>query len=96
VRVNRATRERKSAFYGGLWGFLGDYGHLRNSTTNQKVAGSSPAERATKSPANGETRKQWETIAPILPRHYVTERGILYSRRDIDEWLMARTSPADV
>jgi hypothetical protein len=67
VRVNRATRERKSAFYGGLWGFLGDYGHLRNLTTNQKVAGSSPAERATKSPANGETRKQWETIAPILP-----------------------------
>jgi hypothetical protein len=42
------------------------------------------------------TRKQWETIAPILPRHYITERGILYSRREIDEWLMARTSPLDV
>jgi hypothetical protein len=42
------------------------------------------------------TRKQWETIAPILPRHYITERGILYSRHEIDEWLRARTSPLDV
>jgi hypothetical protein len=42
------------------------------------------------------TRKQWETIAPILPRHYATERGILYNRREIDEWLMARRSPLDV
>jgi hypothetical protein len=42
------------------------------------------------------TRKQWETIAPILPRHYVTERGILYNRREIDEWLTARRSPLDV
>ena len=36
---------------GFLRGFMGDYGHLRNLTTNQKVAGSSPAERALKSPA---------------------------------------------
>jgi transposase len=41
------------------------------------------------------TEKQWERIAPILPRHYVTERGILYNRREIDGWLMARTSPRD-
>ena len=41
------------------------------------------------------TRKQWETIAPSLPKHYVTERGILYNRNEIDEWLMARTSPLD-
>jgi hypothetical protein len=26
---------------GGSWGFLGDYGHLRNLTTNQKVANTS-------------------------------------------------------
>ena len=25
------------------------------------------------------TPKQWERIAPTLPRHYVTERGILYN-----------------
>ncbi len=42
------------------------------------------------------TKKKWETIAPILPRHYITERGILYNRREIDEWLMNRTSPLDV
>jgi ketosteroid isomerase-like protein len=41
------------------------------------------------------TPKQWERIAPTLPRHYVTERGILYNRREIDEWLMGRTSPLD-
>lgn len=42
------------------------------------------------------TEKQWERIAPFLPRHYITERGILYNRREIDEWLIARTSPSDV
>lgn len=41
------------------------------------------------------TPKQWERIAPTLPRHYVTERRILYNRREIDEWLMGRTSPLD-
>ena len=46
MRVYRATPDRKSDFYGGSWGSLGDYGRLRNLTTNQKVAGSSPAERA--------------------------------------------------
>jgi hypothetical protein len=52
VRVDGATREPQSAFYGGSWGSLGDYGYLRNLTTNQKVAGSSPAERAPEIPAN--------------------------------------------
>ena len=42
------------------------------------------------------TPKQWERIAPILPRHYLTERGILYNRCEIDEWLMTRTSPLDL
>jgi hypothetical protein len=36
------------------------------------------------------TRKQFERIAPRLPRHYVSERGILYNVREIDEWLMNR------
>jgi hypothetical protein len=35
-------------------------------------------------------RKQWETIAPILPRHYITERGILFSRKELDECLIGR------
>ena len=47
MRVDRPTQERESAFYGSSWGFPGDYGHLRNLTTNQKAAGSSPAERTT-------------------------------------------------
>jgi len=25
-----------------------------------------------------------------VPRHYLTERGILFSRKEIDEWLMGR------
>jgi ABC-type transporter Mla subunit MlaD len=36
------------------------------------------------------TRKQFERIAPHLPRHYVSERGILYNVREVDEWLMDR------
>jgi hypothetical protein len=36
------------------------------------------------------TKKQFERIAPKLPRHYVSERGILYNVREIDEWLMNR------
>jgi hypothetical protein len=48
VRVDRPTQERESAFYGGSWGPVGGYRHLRKLTTNQKVAGSSPAERALK------------------------------------------------
>lgn len=36
------------------------------------------------------TKKQFEKIAPQLPRHYVSERGILYNVRELDEWLMSR------
>lgn len=36
------------------------------------------------------TKKQFERIAPRLPRHYVSERGILYNVRELDEWLMNR------
>lgn len=25
-----------------------------------------------------------------IPRHYLTERGVLFSRRELDEWLMKR------
>ena len=42
------------------------------------------------------TPKYWERVAPLLSRHCLTERGILYNRRELDEWLMARTSPLDV
>ena len=52
-------KERESAFYVGSWGSLRDYGYLRKLTTNQKVAGSSPAERAPRFPANYK--------APLLP-----------------------------
>lgn len=36
------------------------------------------------------TKKQFERLAPRLPRHYVSERGILYNARELDEWLMER------
>lgn len=25
-----------------------------------------------------------------IPKHYLTERGILFSRKELDEWLMSR------
>jgi hypothetical protein len=25
-----------------------------------------------------------------IPKHYITERGILFSRKELDEWLMKR------
>lgn len=28
--------------------------------------------------------------AEDIPRHYLTERGVLFSRKEIDEWLMSR------
>jgi len=28
--------------------------------------------------------------AEDVPRHYLTERGVLFSRKEIDEWLMSR------
>lgn len=28
--------------------------------------------------------------AEDVPRHYLTERGVLFSRKEIDEWLMRR------
>lgn len=31
------------------------------------------------------TKKQFERLAPRLPRHYVSERGILYNARELDE-----------
>jgi hypothetical protein len=36
------------------------------------------------------TKKQFERLAPHLPRHYVSERGSLYNVRELDEWLMNR------
>ena len=36
------------------------------------------------------TKKQFERIAPRLPRHHVSERGILHNARELDEWLMDR------
>jgi hypothetical protein len=28
--------------------------------------------------------------AEDVPRHYLTERGVLFSRKELDEWLMSR------
>ncbi len=36
------------------------------------------------------TKKQFERIAPLLPRHYVSGRGILCNVRELDEWLTDR------
>lgn len=30
-----------------------------------------------------------------IPKHYLTERGILFNRNEVDDWLMGRTSPED-
>jgi excisionase family DNA binding protein len=38
------------------------------------------------------TPKAFEKIVAKgeIPRHYLTERGILFSRKELDEWLMER------
>lgn len=36
---------------------------------------------------------QWKKIASRLPRHYFTERGILYDTQEIDELLRDARSP---
>ena len=29
-------------------------------------------------------------VAGEIPRHYLTERGILFSRKELDQWLIDR------
>jgi hypothetical protein len=36
------------------------------------------------------SRDSFDKVAPLLPKHYLTERRPLYNRREIDEWLMSR------
>src|SRR5215211_669245 len=38
------------------------------------------------------TPKAFEKVvnAGEIPRHYLTERGILFSRKELDEWLIGR------
>lgn len=36
------------------------------------------------------SRDSFDKVAPMLPKHYLTERRPLYNRREIDEWLMSR------
>lgn len=36
------------------------------------------------------SRDSFDKVAPVLPKHYLTERRPLYNRREIDEWLMSR------
>jgi len=41
------------------------------------------------------TKKQWERIAPRLPRHYLSERVIRYSKHELDQALLGSTRPKD-
>jgi excisionase family DNA binding protein len=38
------------------------------------------------------TSKAFEKIVAMgeIPRHYITERGILFNRKELDEWLLRR------
>ena len=36
------------------------------------------------------SKDSFDKVAPMLPKHYLTERRPLYNRREIDEWLMSR------
>ncbi len=36
------------------------------------------------------SRDSFDKVAPLLPKHYLTERRPLYNRREIDEWLLGR------
>ena len=43
----------------------------------------------------GKTKDSFEKIMATtdIPRHYITERGILFNRAEVDAWLMKRTTP---
>ena len=38
------------------------------------------------------TQKAFETIVAKgeIPRHYIMKRGILFNRKELDEWLLRR------
>ncbi|WP_119065841.1 hypothetical protein [Rubrobacter indicoceani] len=42
-----------------------------------------------------QSERTWKRIALKLPRHYVTERGILYSKRELDDLVSESTRPED-
>jgi predicted DNA-binding transcriptional regulator AlpA len=43
----------------------------------------------------GKTKDSFDKIMVTtdIPRHYITERGILFNRAEVDAWIMKRTSP---
>ena len=63
--------------------------------TARELKGISPDEWLTFEEAAAylkKTPKAFEKIVAKgeIPKHYITERGILFSRKELDEWLMER------
>ena len=63
--------------------------------TARELKGISPDEWLTFEDAAAylkKTPKAFEKIVAKgeIPKHYITERGILFSRKELDEWLMER------
>jgi hypothetical protein len=89
VRVNRATQVRESAFYGGSWESLEAQRHLCNLTTNQKVAGSSPVERAVISITRRGFMGSYEGLSSRGDKKNPFKRGLWGSCRT---WIRTRTN----
>ena len=65
------------------------------ATTARELKGIAPDEWMTAEEAAAylkRTPKAFEKVvaAGEIPRHYLTERGILFSRKELDEWLLER------
>jgi excisionase family DNA binding protein len=61
----------------------------------RELKGISPEEWLTFEEAAAYLKKTPKAFKKIVargevPRHYLTERGILFSRKELDEWLMGR------
>jgi excisionase family DNA binding protein len=63
--------------------------------TARELKGIAPDERLTFEEAAAylkKTPKAFEKVVAKgeIPKHYLTERGILFSRKELDEWLLER------
>ena len=63
--------------------------------TAKELKGISPDEWLTTEEAAAYLKKTPKAIEKVvsrgeIPKHYLTERGILFSRKELDEWLIGR------
>jgi hypothetical protein len=65
------------------------------ASTARELKGISPDERLTFEEAAAHLKRTPNAFEKVvargeIPKHYLTERGILFSRKELDEWLVER------